>query len=136
MTDSLQKVSQKKRIDNLGDFAGNSPGRPKGSKNRFTALKQDLADESIGQKVKAEFDAALTSNNQRTRFEAVKLFFTLFPREDKLQHEIAQLVMNKTVVHTTCNVCGHNPETCSDTPTNKPNTAPKNTGDDGVNYDS
>lgn len=42
MGETLEKQSEFK--SNLGDWLGNSPGRPKGSKNRFTVIKEQMAE--------------------------------------------------------------------------------------------
>lgn len=102
--------------ENNGQFQKgqkNSAGRPKGIKNQLLDLKHSLLDGRRADLIRSVFDKFLTSSNRREQIEVLKLSMQLLPREDKLQHEIASLVMNKTIEvqcdHTdiTCPKCLH-----------------------------
>lgn len=89
-----------------------SPGRPKGKQNRLTELKQHLLRDSAREKVIGVFNDMLDSPREQVRIEALKIAVSLIPREDKIQHEIAQLVLTKQVIVASCPHCGHNPNKC------------------------
>ena len=94
----LENKSKYNPIDNLGEYAvKGGPGRPPGTKNRFTLIKQQLSDKEYSDEVLAIFKDWLESKSPRDQREAAKLYFSLFPREDKVEQQISQLVVNKVI---------------------------------------
>lgn len=116
MDDKTSIIEPPSHDPETGKFAkGNrlSPGRPKGSIHKLTALKHEILNEDSQKKIVGVFREMLESPKEGTRLEALKIAVQLIPREDRIQHEIAQLTLQK-VVHAkaytgpiTCPKCNH-----------------------------
>lgn len=114
MSNSQHNSDKTSSNGNLGKYLKGGPGRPIGSGNRFATLKNELAT-ATNQRLVLDIWQDMLNGSKTDRREALKLAFQLLPREDKLQHELAELVINKNVLVTKCHKCGHDPDTCNTT---------------------
>ena len=107
-----KRNGERDRTANLGVYAvKGGAGRPLGMPNRWTRLKRELADAFEDAKGVQVFRDFLESKKPRERMEVLKIVASLMPREDRLQHEIAQVVLNKVTLapasSVTCPKCNH-----------------------------
>ena len=71
-------------------------GRGMGRSTALNDLKRRLGSELFQERIVGIW-ADLLEGSKRERLEALKIAVSLLPREDKLQHEIAQVIINKEI---------------------------------------
>lgn len=118
LPDKLSDNVGNKDRDKLGRFApGNQIyGSRKGSPNKFNELKSEILDRGRKESIVSIWDEWLRSTNKRERYEACKIALQLMPREDKVEHEGGDVLIQKQIITTKCAKCGHDPEHCTPNP--------------------
>lgn len=71
-------------------------GRPEGSLNRFTQVKQQFLEAGIEVDVVKKFKRMLS--NAKTDMEAMKMYFTLFPKNEEVKQALSVINMTKIIV--------------------------------------
>ena len=102
-------------------------GRGMGRSTALNDLKRRLGSELFQERIVGIW-ADLLEGSKRERLEALKIAVSLLPREDKLQHEIAQVIINKEITRpraepipcTACGLVPHEGRNPSDTNTLQP----------------
>lgn len=82
MNDQNKKTTDKQSLlDRLGEYAlEGGPGRPKGSKNKYTLLKEEILEVWEEERGKERFKALFTGST-RDFTKALEIILSLIPKE-------------------------------------------------------